>query len=89
MKRIIFLLAGGFILAVPATSNGQLLKKLKEKANSAVNKAIEGKTGNETQENPNSSSSSSESASQSGSNRPVNKGGAGLKNTAPPDVNVR
>lgn len=88
MKRIIFLLAGGFILAVPATSNGQLLKKLKEKANSAVNKAIEGKTGNETQENPNSSSSSSESASQSGSNRPVNKGGAGLKNTAPPDVNA-
>ena len=51
MKRIIFLLAGGFILAVPATSNGQLLKKLKEKANNAVNKAIDGKTGNETQEN--------------------------------------
>ncbi|HZW64617.1 MAG TPA: hypothetical protein VFF23_02930 [Hanamia sp.] len=87
MKKIIFLLAIGFILSVPATSNAQLLKKLKEKASSAVNKAIDSKTGNETQENANSSSSESSSQSTSG-NRPINKGGVGLKNTAPPDVNA-
>jgi hypothetical protein len=84
MKRIIFLLGINIMLWVPATSNGQLLKKLKEKANSAVNNAIDKKTGNEAQ-----NTSTTESQNQSSSSgKPVNKGGAGLKNTAPPDVNA-
>ncbi len=82
MKSFIFLLGIHVILFLPATSNGQFLKKLKEKANSAVNNAIDKKTGNESQ-----NSSSTESQNQS-SGKPVNKGGAGLKNTSPPDVNA-
>src|SRR5665647_3239460 len=84
MKSIIFVLGINILLWVPATGNGQLLKKLKEKANSAVNKAIDKKTGNEAE-----STGTTESQSESNSSgKPVNKGGAGLKNTAPPDVNA-
>ncbi|HXR83229.1 MAG TPA: hypothetical protein VN722_02885 [Hanamia sp.] len=85
MKRIVFLLCGSFLLSIPQFTNGQLLKKLKEKANSAVNKAVDSKTGGDA---PNTSSDESQSSSGTSSNRPVNKGGAGLKNTAPPDVNA-
>ncbi|HXS58520.1 MAG TPA: hypothetical protein VN726_20470 [Hanamia sp.] len=84
MKNFIFLMAINVLLWLPATSNGQFLKKLKEKANSAVNKVVDKKTGGDTE-------SSGATASQSQSNssgKPVNKGGAGLKNTAPPDVNA-
>lgn len=84
MKSFIFLLGVTVLLWFPTTGNGQLLKKLKEKANSAVNKAIDNKIGNET-----GNSSATESQSQSSrSGKPANKGGAGLKNTAPPDVNA-
>jgi hypothetical protein len=84
MKLIIFLLGINYLLWAPATSNGQLLKKLKEKANTAVNKAIDKKTGNEVESN-----STTESQSESSSTgKPVNKSGAGLKNTTPPDVNA-
>lgn len=82
MKRIIFLLGVNVLLWVPATGNAQFLKKLKEKANSAVNKAIDNKTGNQA-ESGNTTQSQSQSSS---SGKPANKGGAGLKNTAPPDV---
>jgi len=82
MKRFIFLLAINVLFWLPATSNGQLLKKLKEKANNAVNKAIDNKASDAV-----STSSTTESQSEStNSGKPVNKGGAGLKNTAPPDV---
>ena len=84
MKNFIFLMAINVLLWLPATGNGQFLKKLKEKANSAVNKAIDKKIGNETG-NATTTASQSESTS---SGKPVNKGGAGLKNTAPPDVNA-
>ena len=83
MKRIIFLLAGFFIFTLP--TNAQILKKLKEKANNAVNKVIDSKTTNETES---SNSGNSDSRTISNGNRPVNKGGTGLKNTAPPDVNA-
>ncbi|MEO6893559.1 MAG: hypothetical protein ABI136_00920 [Ginsengibacter sp.] len=84
MKRLVFLLGTGFMLSLPQLSHAQFLKKLKEKANNAVNKAIENKTGTESE-----TSGNTESQSQAGnSGKPVNKGGAGLKNTAPPDVNA-
>ncbi len=85
MKRIVFLLGTGLLFSIPTVSHGQLLKKLKEKANNAVNKAIDNKTGTNSDE----SSTTADSQSQTGgSNKPVNKGGAGLKNTTPPDVNA-
>jgi hypothetical protein len=84
MKRIVFLLGSSVLLSLPQFGHAQLLKKLKEKANNAVNKVVDNKTGVET-----TSSNNTESQSEATSgNRPVNKGGAGLKNTAPPDVNA-
>ena len=84
MKQIVFLLCSSFLLSIPQFTNGQFLKKLKEKANSAVNKVVDNKTGNSS-----AGSTATESQSQTeSSSKPVNKGGAGLKNTAPPDVNA-
>lgn len=91
MKRIIFLLGIGSLFVMPQITHGQFLKKLKEKANNAVNKVVENKTGvsSETESANNSSESQSQASStNSSSNKPVNKGGAGLKNTTPPDVNA-
>lgn len=89
MKRIVFLLGIGFLFVMPQITQGQFLKKLKEKANDAVNKVVENKTGvsNET-ESANNASESQNQTNSTNSNKPVNKGGAGLKNTAPPDVNA-
>jgi len=85
MKRIVFLLCSSFLFSIPQFTNAQFLKKLKEKANSAVNKVVDSKTGN-TSENSTGTESQNQSSESSG--KPVNKGGAGLKNTAPPDVNA-
>ncbi|MGN6540385.1 MAG: hypothetical protein ACTHKY_06205 [Ginsengibacter sp.] len=89
MKKIIFFVVMGFMFSVPQASNGQLLKKLKEKANNVVNKAVDKKVdekvGNTSQS---SSASDSQGETTNSSGKPVNKGGAGLKNTAPPDVNA-
>lgn len=70
------------------------LKKLKEKAEQAVEKkadqAIEKKTGisstSSSDNSGNSSNSTTSSSSNSGSGKPSNKGGGGLTNTTPPDV---
>jgi hypothetical protein len=85
MKRFVFLLCGSFLLSIPQFTNGQFLKKLKEKANDAVNKVVDNKTGNSSQS---STTADSQSETTSSSGKPVNKGGAGLKNTTPPDVNA-
>lgn len=59
-------------------SDAQLLKKLKDKVNQATNKAL----GNdETTQNTQTDNGSSTSG------KPTNKGGGGLQNTPPPDVN--
>ena len=88
MKGIIFLFTSSFLLSLPQVSQGQFLKKLKEKANSAVNKAIDNKTGATENSGTTESQSGSQSQATGSSNRPVNKGGAGLTNTAPPDINA-
>ena len=88
MKRIVFLIGIGSLLALPQITQGQFLKKLKEKANSAVNKVVENKTGISSETESAGSTSESQSQTSDGSSKPVNKGGAGLKNTAPPDVNA-
>jgi hypothetical protein len=87
MKQIVFLLCCSFFLSFSQQTHAQFLKKLKEKANSAVNKVIENKTGTETT-STNTTETQTETTSSNGTNRPTNKGGAGLKNTAPPDVNA-
>ncbi|MGN6534071.1 MAG: hypothetical protein ACTHK0_20190 [Ginsengibacter sp.] len=84
MKSIVFLLATGLLFSIPTVSYAQLLKKLKEKANNVVNQAIDNKTGTTSQ----SSTTADSQGEATSSSRPVNKGGAGLKNTAPPDVNA-
>jgi len=58
--------------------DAQLLKKIKDKVNKAANKAL---GDNDSTQN---SQTSTDNASGS---KPTNKGGAGLKNTPPPDVN--
>lgn len=88
MKRIVLLLSIGSLLALPQITHGQFLKKLKEKANSAVNKAVEKKTGISNETESSNNTQEPQSQTNSSGNRPVNKGGAGLKNTAPPDVNA-
>jgi len=87
-------------LASGSTANAQgFLKKLKDKATAVADKAIDKKVNNAAglpSESAESNSSSDESGSSSSSTssrstasrgRAVNKGGEGLKNTTPPDVN--
>lgn len=88
MKKLLQL---GLLLslsALPYASEGQgMLKKLKDKANNALDKAlgneVEKKTGLPTGDSQQSGNNSGNSGS---SGRPANKGGAGLTNTTPPDV---
>ena len=78
MKKAILLLPV-LILCLSFSSRAQLLKKIKDKANSVVNKS----TNPVTTEN-NSTSESGSTTSSSGS--PKNTKGGGLTNTVPPDV---
>jgi len=93
MKKVITVLVCSFVLTGISPVNAQgLLKKIKQKANQAaervvdkkIDKAIEDKTG--IPSNDGSTSASGSPSGSSGSNRPGNKGGAGLV-TTPPDVN--
>ena len=71
------------------TVKAQFFKKLKEKATQAVEKKVAPSSGNNNS-NTSTDNSNSNDESQSGSSssgKPTNKGGGGLKNTAPPDVN--
>ena len=73
-----------FLLFTCYQSEAQLLKKLKEKVNSAVNTAVQGENSSNTSTTTTSTTSSS---SQSSPGSPSNKTGGGLTNTTPPDVN--
>jgi hypothetical protein len=79
MKRSVLLWLFFPCLFAVQPVRAQFLKKLKEKANQAVNKTLG--TG-ETNSNSNSSSTSQDNNSSGG--KPTNKGGGGLKNTTPP-----
>jgi len=56
----------------------QLLKKIKDKVNQVANKTTGNNDNTQTSQTDNTTSSNG---------KPTNKGGAGLKNTPPPDVN--
>jgi hypothetical protein len=60
-------------------AQGQFLKKLKEKVNSAINKTPGNTSGQESQSDGNNNSSTT--------GKPTNTKGGGLTNTTPPDVN--
>jgi hypothetical protein len=80
-------------LLMHSSTNAQLLKKLKDKANQVANRAIDKKVDEKVEEkvgvdvSESGSDGNSTSSSSSSSGRPTNKGGEGLKNTTPPDVN--
>jgi hypothetical protein len=78
MKKIVLpmLVLCGMLVYKPCEA--QLLKKIKDKVNQVANKT----TGN----NDNTQTSQTDNTT-SNNGKPTNKGGAGLKNTPPPDVN--
>ena len=66
------------VLLLCVSPKAQLLKKIKDKANQAVDKAFDKKVNETTQPNGDNSNG--------GNGKVSNKGGAGLKNSSPPDV---
>lgn len=74
-KAITCLLVFGGLFAVNLPANAQLLKKLKDKVTQAVDK-------NATQNNTNTTNNTNNTTNTN----PTNTKGAGLTNTAPPDV---
>ena len=76
LKKITWVILTVFMLSTHA--QGQFLKKLKDKVNSAVSKPATSSTGQSDQSNAGNNSSSGS---------PSNTKGGGLTNTTPPDVN--
>ena len=91
MKRLfcLFLLTSAILSGNAANAQG-FLKKVKDKANQAIDKAagkeVEKKTGIPADDQSTNSNSGSNSNS---SGKPTNKGGGGLSNTEPPDVKIQ
>ncbi len=88
MKR--FLFAAGILVftSLPVAGFGQgMLKKLKDKANQVVDKAADRALGNEVEKRTGIPAEGGTNAN--GSGKPVNRGGAGLTNTEPPDVKAQ
>jgi hypothetical protein len=77
MKKLVILLLASSCVLMHKPCDGQLLKKIKDKVSQTTNKVLT-KDGTQTSQ-PNDGSSNGSG--------PTNKGGAGLKNTPPPDVN--
>ncbi len=86
MKHFTFMMIFGCIFFYPLSSNAQLLKKLKEKANSALEKKIDKKVDEQTGVSSGDNSNSNSNTGATNGSRPTNTKGAGLKNTEPPDV---
>ncbi len=94
MKKVLFLLGFSSTLLFAETVNAQgFLKKLKDKANKALDKAagneVSKQTGVPADQGTNNDNNGSSSGSNSSSGKPANKGGGGLSNTEPPDVKLQ
>ena len=92
MKKLVCLLGMFALVTITNTALPQsLLKKMKEKANQtldkAVGKEVEKKTGVPADQNSGDNTSGSTNSNSNG--KPVNKGGGGLSNTEPPDVKLQ
>lgn len=81
-KLFIFTVLLGIIWYSPAAYGQGIMKKLKDKVNQAVDKTLNNEVQKQT-----GVSSGNEPAN--GAGKPVNKGGAGLTNTEPPDVKAQ
>lgn len=86
MKHIILMLIFAGILCYPNSSEAQILKKLKEKANNVLDKKIDQKVEEKTGIGSESNSNSNTTPTANSGSRTGNTRGAGLKNTEPPDV---
>jgi hypothetical protein len=89
MKRILYIIWVPILLIVNNAAYSQgILKRVQEKANKTINKAVgkevENKTGIPSE---NESNNNNNNANTSG--KPTNKGGGGLSNTEPPDVKAQ
>ncbi len=89
MKRVLqgILLMTALLFVSPLFAQG-ILNKMKDKVNRTVNKAVDKKVDQEVENKTGINPSSSGSGSSS-SGKPMNKGGAGLPNTEPPDVKAQ
>jgi len=86
-KLLIFAGLLGLVSITPTVFGQGMLKKLKDKANQVVDKAADKALGNEVEKR--TGIPADDGTSNSGSGKPVNKGGAGLTNTEPPDVKAQ
>lgn len=88
MKRVCCFLCFfmAIIIAGRASSQG-LLKKLKNKVSSTVNNTVDNTVNKAVDQKTGVSSSNGTGNNSSG--KPTNKGGGGLSNTTPPDVNAQ
>lgn len=90
MKKCFMLLFLFTAIASLQTTQAQFLKKIKDKAKSAINKTIEPASNtNSNSSDANNSNSSDQQNDPQRSGKPTNKGGGGLKNTEPTDVNLQ
>ena len=87
MKKVWYLLCFVAVFSVTNKASSQgFLKKLKDKVSNAVNNQIDQKAGVPAS---NGTSSNDNNTNTTSSGKPTNKGGGGLSNTAPPDVNAQ
>jgi hypothetical protein len=90
MKHILLLVCFSAGLLFPGSVSAQkFLKKLKEKVESKVEQAVEKKTGTTTENTSGTTNTSNTNSTTGSTGKPFNKGGGGLTNTEPPDVNIQ
>ena len=89
MKKALYFFCLFIALTVTHTASSQgFFKKIKDKVNKTVDKAV----GNEVEKKtgiPSESGNNNGSSNSGSSGKPSNKGGGGLSNTEPPDVKVQ
>lgn len=83
MKKYILLLL--LFTGTAVIAEAQLLKKLKDKVEKKVVEKIDPGSSSSGNKNPDPNNSGNDNTGSTG--KPMNKGGGGLKNTTPPDVN--
>ncbi len=88
-KKIPFLVCLVAGLALSGTTQAQLLKKLKDKVNQAVDKKAEKEVEKKVGVPSDSDAGDNSNTNTNNSGKPANKGGGGLTNTEPPDVKAQ
>lgn len=93
MKNILTMCCLAAALCLSSQANAQgLLKKLKDKASKKAEDILDKKTSTTADQSASTSGTGNESSttvSNSSTGKPVNKGGAGLTNTTPPDISAQ